>query len=275
MPSLDINGTRINYRETGSGPWVVLLHCSSSHAGQWKPLMDAVSDRFHLVAPDFHGYGLSGPLPATGEPFFRHDTAIIGAIMDMAEGPVHIVGHSLGGAIAARAVLDHGHAIASAILIEPVLFNLLEEAGDPRWAEVRMLERDMMGLIDAGDHRSAAERFMEFWAGPGALRRLDDETRDYVVATIGRVGEEWRGVPSDTPGALRMSDFVAVDAPTLLLCAAKTKPSARGIMDILRTAIPHAEYDEIADAGHMSPVSHPDAVNAKIIAFLDRQVAPG
>ncbi len=63
MPQLSLEGRQIHYRDAGSGPPVVLIHCSASHGGQWKPLMEAAGDRYRFLAPDLHGYGKSDPLP--------------------------------------------------------------------------------------------------------------------------------------------------------------------------------------------------------------------
>ncbi len=207
MPSVEVNGIEVNYREAGEGPLVILLHCSSSHSGQWKPLMDRLRDRFTLIAPDFHGYGKSGALPQDNQPYFRHDGAIVAKLMQGAEGPVHLVGHSLGGTIAARIALEHSEAIASVTLIEPVFFNLLEEKGDPRRYDYLQLAHDMIVLNRFGRYESAARLFVDFWGGTGAFANLDDQIRAYVVKTIGRVADDWFGISAQTAGALKAADF--------------------------------------------------------------------
>ena len=63
MPEIEVNGRSISFRDEGSGPPVLLLHCSSSHSGQWKPWMAHLSKVARVLAPDFHGYGRSDGLP--------------------------------------------------------------------------------------------------------------------------------------------------------------------------------------------------------------------
>ena len=63
MPTPQLDGTAVNYRDAGDGPPVILLHSSSSHSGQWRQMSDALQDRYRVLTPDSHRYGQSGALP--------------------------------------------------------------------------------------------------------------------------------------------------------------------------------------------------------------------
>lgn len=66
--SLSLDGLEIAYREAGdpSQPTVVLLHGFPSSSHQYRDLVPALADTFHVVAPDYPGFGLSSrPDPAT------------------------------------------------------------------------------------------------------------------------------------------------------------------------------------------------------------------
>jgi pimeloyl-ACP methyl ester carboxylesterase len=222
------------------------------------------------LAPDFHGYGQSGPLPQDGRPYHQHDAALVCALLDDFGGPAHLVGHSLGGTIAARVALERPDDVASLTLIEPVLFNLLEESQDPRRVEYLELAHAMMVLVRFGEGERAARLFLDYWVGPGGLDAMDDATRSYIVQTVDRVADDWFGISGFAPGALSAADFGRLSARTLLLCGEETKDSSRGISEILREAIPGVEYREVAGAGHMSPVSHTARVNEMVVDFITR-----
>ncbi|MEE8336438.1 MAG: alpha/beta hydrolase [Dehalococcoidia bacterium] len=273
MPTLDLDGTAINVRDGGDGPPVILLHSSSSHSGQWRLLSDGLSDRFRVVAPDLHGYGKSDPLPEDGRPYFQHDLAIVDRLMDSLGAPAHLVGHSLGGTVAVRAALEHPDRVASLTLVEPVLFNLLEEIEDPTRVSYIEVAHGVMVLVRFGEREHAARLFLDYWLGPGGLDGLDESTRDYSIRTIDRVADDWFGISAYAPGALTAEHLRAVAPPTLLLCGEQTQPSTRRIVEILREALPDAEYREIPGAGHMSPVTHPVPVNEIITEFIERQSA--
>ena len=75
------------------------LHCSLGSGRQWKALADELGRSHRFFAPDISGYGANGcalDLPLTIAEEIR---AISGTLND-AEGPIHLVGHSYGGAIA-------------------------------------------------------------------------------------------------------------------------------------------------------------------------------
>jgi pimeloyl-ACP methyl ester carboxylesterase len=86
---VEVNGIKVFYREAGpkDGPTLLLLHGFPSSSHQYRRLMDALGDRYHLVAPDYPGFGHSdAPVPATlGGPFaYSFDS-----LADVIEGFCH------------------------------------------------------------------------------------------------------------------------------------------------------------------------------------------
>jgi pimeloyl-ACP methyl ester carboxylesterase len=72
--SLNVNGLNIAYREAGkaSSPKLVLLHGFPSSSHQYRDLIRSLSDRFHVIAPDYPGFGLSD-LPDPSEYSYTFD----------------------------------------------------------------------------------------------------------------------------------------------------------------------------------------------------------
>ncbi|MEU4741191.1 alpha/beta hydrolase [Actinosynnema sp. NPDC023658] len=64
---VDVDGVRVFYREAGpaAAPTLLLLHGFPSASHQFRRLIDALGDRFHLVAPDYPGFGHSADLDGT------------------------------------------------------------------------------------------------------------------------------------------------------------------------------------------------------------------
>jgi pimeloyl-ACP methyl ester carboxylesterase len=65
--TVDVDGVEVFYREAGDpgAPTLLLLHGFPTSSTQYQELIDRLSDRFHLVAPDYPGFGYTEPLEGT------------------------------------------------------------------------------------------------------------------------------------------------------------------------------------------------------------------
>ena len=83
--SIDVGGLNIAYREAGSpaNPKLVLLHGFPASSHQYRDLIRALAHRFHVIAPDYPGFGLSDtPAPATFAYTFDRISEVIGEFLD-------------------------------------------------------------------------------------------------------------------------------------------------------------------------------------------------
>ena len=65
--TVDVDGVEVFYREAGdpSAQTLLLLHGFPTSSGQYQELIDYLADRFHLIAPDYPGFGYTEPLGGT------------------------------------------------------------------------------------------------------------------------------------------------------------------------------------------------------------------
>src|SRR4030095_12168018 len=118
MAELKIEGRLVSYFECGSGVPVVLLHAGAGSGKQWLKTARLPEARSQVIAPDFWGSG--GPERWSGEhELTRDDQAllVVGVIEHLCKDPVHIVGHSYGGATALRVFLQNKKRVRTALLI--------------------------------------------------------------------------------------------------------------------------------------------------------------
>lgn len=249
-----IEGDRF-YREAGAGEPIVLLHCSSGSSGAWAPVMNHLGQDYRVLAPDLLGYGRTAPWPRDALLGPDAELGVVEALLDVAGRPAHLVGHSYGGTVALSAARRYPRRVASLTLIEPVAFQLLRRADGPDgWREIAALAERHLALVGEGRDAAAAEAFVTYWTGSKTWQQMPDAARDSAVRTAAKVAAEWRlmfAVEDD-------GDAIAgIGAPTLLICGGRTRTPARRVVEVLRRALPHALHQEIADAGHMSPLTHP------------------
>lgn len=83
--TIDINGVEVFYREAGSraAPTIVLLHGFPTSSHMFRELIPALADRFHIVAPDYPGFGNSEqPSPDAFDYSFDNYALLVQALLD-------------------------------------------------------------------------------------------------------------------------------------------------------------------------------------------------
>ena len=253
-----------HYREAGSGPAVVCLHCSASTSGQWRPLIERISERFHVIAADLYGSGKSPAWPEERPMWIDDQIALLAAVFERAGERFHLVGHSYGGAIALKAALGLKQRLASLVLYEPVLFSvLLRDAPESAAArEIAAVRDDAMRLSP----EAGAKRFIDYWMGEGAWTATPESRRAALVSAVRAKRPEWHSAFWEpTPlEALR-----AIDVPTLLLTGTASTAAARAVARLVAGVLPRVRVEEIDGVGHMAPVTHPQRVNPLIEHWLN------
>jgi len=268
---LTVSGHKFAYLDIGQGPIVVLVHCSSASHKEWLPLIELLKQNFRVLAPDLAGYGKSGRWQ-DGQAFDPMlDVDMLMALCNLQDGPVHIVGHSYGGAIALETARLMKRRVQTLTVIEPPSFHLLREGGfDAENRAVAALVQRVRRAMTKGDRRAAASAYMSFWIGRLRWWLAPKKLKAAVLDTMGKTAQEFEMIDAL---ALRLEDYRMVSAPSQLLVGAKTTVSAKAITRLLASAIPDARVREIRGAGHMSPYTHTAEVNRLIIEHIGAHFA--
>lgn len=132
LETLTVDGRAFAYQDVGVGPTVVLAHGSGASHREWAPVIAALHDRYRVVTPDLLGYGRSEVSPVNARFHPWSDLGALIALALRADGPVQLVGHSYGGALALEAARALGSRVGSLTLIEPVAFHLLRLTSNTR-----------------------------------------------------------------------------------------------------------------------------------------------
>lgn len=125
--TIKIDGLSIFYREAGQrdAPTILLLHGLPTSSRQFEPLFARISDRFHLVAPDYPGFGHSDwPDPKKFTYTFDHYAEIMNRFTE-ALGLSHYIlyMHDYGGPVGFRMALAHPERIEALIVQDAVAHN--------------------------------------------------------------------------------------------------------------------------------------------------------
>ena len=136
----------------------------------------------------------SSPPWTGGAPFTAADEAERTlALIDESDRKIYLIGHSYGGGIALHVALARPERIASLTLYEPSAFYLLKQFDDGAapFAEIKAVADGVAAGIKAGDRRSAAKGFVEYWSGAGAWDVIRPPLQDAVIRWLPKVSLEF------------------------------------------------------------------------------------
>jgi pimeloyl-ACP methyl ester carboxylesterase len=277
MPRIDLNGARVAYAETGSGETVLLLHATASSGAQWRSLTDVLQAGCRVLAPDLYGCGESDPWPGYGPFALADEVALADAVLPPGHGPLHLVGHSYGAAVALRFAVQHAERLRSLVLIEPVAFHLLSGgAPDPAnrqlFHEVTEIAALVLRAVRSGDYRRAMARFMDYWNGEDAWTRTKPELQAALARQTPTVALEFWATMTEP--ATRMA-YAQIDVPTLVVRGSRSPRPTRRIAELVADSLPSCRLQTIEGAGHMLPLTHKEAVNAAVAEHLLRGTGGG
>lgn len=264
MPQLELF-----FREAGTGPGVVCTHSNASNSGQWRGLIDLLSPRFRVFALDSYGSGKSPEWPSDEVISLRDEVAFMEPVLARAGSSLALVGHSYGATVALMAALDNSGRVRALALYEPTLFALLDaESLPPNEADgIRNAVTDAGIALDQGNQDAAAERFIDYWMGPGSWAQTPEQRKPSIAASVKNV-RRWGHALFTEPTPL--AAFSALDMPVLYMVGKRSTASAHGVARLLTAALPRVEVLAFDELGHMGPMTHPDQVNEAIVRFLDR-----
>lgn len=267
MPIVKAGPYDIDYAEVGSGPAVLLLHSSAAGNRQWRKLMEERAAKNRLVAINLFGYGATTPWPNERALTLDDEANLVAAVAHFVPDPFVLIGHSLGGAVAAAAIQRLGDRVSKLILIEPILFYLLERHGEPEaFAEIDAIRRKFVEFGARSEWDQAARLFIDYWNGHGAWDAINDERRERILHILPPLVHEWGMIGADAPPLER---WASIKAPVHYFHAADTRFSARALAALLQREIPHWKFHTVAAGGHTAPIARPDLVNPIVARILD------
>ncbi|MCG8546979.1 MAG: alpha/beta hydrolase [Alphaproteobacteria bacterium] len=264
----EINGNSLSENESGYGESVVLLHSSASSGAQWRGVTAGLEDRFQVATPDLYGYGDAAAWHGEKPLTLADEAALVASTLAQCPGPVHLVGHSYGGAVALRVALDHVDKLRSLTLIEPVAFHLLQgpvATDRVLLDEIHSVAQAVWDAAAQGDYWNGMAGFVDYWNGVGAWANIKEDTRRLLAPLITKVALDFAATFRETT---TLDAYRWLDLPALVVCSERSPAPTRRITDLLMSTLPNSRYAVIKNAGHMAPLTHADAVGAAIAEHL-------
>ena len=256
-------------RDAGAGSAVVCIHSNASTSGQWRGLIELLSPKYRVMAPDSYGSGKSPDWPSERVIRLSDEVELIQPVLEKAGPSLVLVGHSYGAAVALIAAMQHPGRIRAMALYEPTLFSLIDaQSPPPNQADgIRHAVANASAALDAGDHDAAAGHFIDYWMGAGAWHQTPVQRKVPIAKSVTHV-RRWAHALLTEPTPLAV--FSKLDIPVLYMVGKRSTASAHGVAQLLASALPRVELLEFPELGHMGPITHPQPVNEAIERFLER-----
>ncbi len=247
---------------------VAALHCTLSSGRQWAPLVRALKPRRQIVTPDIAGYGdamFCVPAPAS----LANEVEFLSGQLDRISGPLHLVGHSYGGAIAFKAATMPRFAarLRSLTLIEPCLPSILLDRTEdqPLYDGFARISQWICSALSHGDAPSALETFVRFWSGPGAWDRILPQARARMLLQADKVASNFSAAFAEAHVAEAAR---RIDVPVLLFAGGNSPEVTQRITRRLAAEIPRAVWHQLPSAGHMLAITHSAAIVPQIVRHI-------
>ena len=273
-----VDGVRLFYREAGpkGAPTIVLLHGFPSSSREFDSLIPLLAGRFHLVAPDFPGFGQSeAPPPSTYTYTFEQLAKTTNHFIEqLGIGKYSLYLHDYGGPVGFRIMTQHPERLQSLIVQNA---NAYQEGLGAKWAGIARYWADPKGhpeVVDAFTSLAAAEQ--RHTLGTSHPERYNPDTWTAEFAHLSLPGQHEIQAQLLYDYQNNIASYPAWQAwlrehePPTLVVWGRNDPSfiAKGAEAFARD-VPHAQI-HLLDAGHFALDEQTDEIARLIIHFLAR-----
>ena len=279
--TVTINGVDIFYREAGpaNAPVLLLLHGFPTSSHMFRNLIPALADRYHVIAPDYPGFGQSAaPDHATFAYTFGNYADLMDGLLDqlgVESYAMYVMDY--GAPVGYRLALKHPERVTALIVQNGNAYEEgLKEFWDPikaYWADGSQANRDALNVLVAPETTK-----FQYTDGVADLSRIDPDNWGHDQSLLDRPGNRdiqldlFHDYGSNVPLYPDFQAFFREHKPPMLIVWGKNDKifPADGATPYLRD-LPDAEL-HLLDTGHFALEDKLDEMVPLIRDFLDRKL---
>ncbi len=265
--SLPVAGQEIWYLEGGARPdarTVLLLHGFGGAKENWNEVGQLlIAEGYHLVVPDLPGFGQNDKNPDLPHDVTTQTKRVRAFIQRAGLQQFHLVGHSVGGSIAAAIAYSAAQDVASLTLIEPFgvrvpyeseLDKMLEQERNPMVIATPMAYDNLLGFV-----------FHQPPEMPPALKKLRaKQAAENRVFNL----KVWKEIREGERAHLLDLLLPEVKVSTLILQGAQSKVVHPATPDVVAAMMTGARSAIIEDCGHFPMLEQPQTTAVYLMEFF-------
>ncbi len=261
----------IHYLEAGTGEPMIMIHGWLCWGAYWKKVMPAMADRYRVIAPDLLGHGISDkPLdPSVSYGTDAQAERVIAFMDALGIERAYVVGHSMGGEIAAKVAITAPARVRGLVLICAAGMEETPKLlpGYIRAARALRMEGILADLLTEGMVRRHIKGLMfyrendvpEEFIRDVAMSNLKDKEDRKAMARVTREGLFRNFLDTRCGG---------ISAPTLVISAKYDRVVPPAMGERYHSLLPDSRLVVIDRAAHMVPWEQSDQVAASIMEYF-------
>lgn len=257
----------IRYRREGvaGGVPVMLVHGVGMALEAWAPQVEVLTSHYNVIALDMPGHGGSSLPPEDARLADYADHVV--ALMDALAIPAAVVvGHSMGALVALEVALSHPARVLGVAALNAVFCRTPEQRAAVAQRAAALAEEG-----SAASHEAAVRR----WFGEPVPEELEATAARVagLLAACDPVGYARAYALFAASDEAHRDRLAALAVPALFMTADGDPNSTPSMSEAMARLAPQGRVEVLAEARHMMNLTAPEAVNQRLLAFL-QEVAP-
>ncbi|HUF79524.1 MAG TPA: alpha/beta hydrolase [Burkholderiales bacterium] len=252
---VSVAGVELEILRRGTGNPLLLLH-GLQHIDPRLPVVDLLARDVELIAPSHPGFGRSSRPPDFGTVYdLVH--LYLGFLDTLPRGPLTLMGLSFGGWLAAEIAVKAGRRIDKLILVDAL--------------GIKVSDRETPDILDVFNSHPQ-DVIAKSWHDPQAFAPRYDDMEDDELGAVARNREALAryGFHPYMHNPQLKRWLSNIKARTLVLWGASDGVVKPAYGEAYAKLIPGARFERIANAGHHPEIEQPEALAARVRAFLNQ-----
>ena len=284
LQSIIVGDVQLSYLRVGKGQPVVFIHgiptdyrAWTSQLGPFSSKYDSISYSRRLAKPN------RNPEDYEKSTIENNSADLIGLIQNLGISPVHLVGHSYGGFIAAYTATTRPELLRTLTLIEPAIstmilknrkslaqfFSLLLTSPSTAVSAAKFQRSSLDPSLKAfkrGDYDAALQLNVDgIMNRKNALDTLPDQIQEMM-----RDNEKTVGELMAEPPAFGKDEAAKINVPTLLMHGSDSPKVLHTIVERLTKVIPKSQMVSVPGSAHFPHFEKPQESNRIVLDFMER-----
>lgn len=279
MADTTVNGVKINYRQVGAGPDLVLVHGLAANQAFWNLQMVAeLAREYRVTTFDLRGHGYSGTLPDGYQPA-NIATDLYGLLDHLDIQKAHLVGHSFGGLVIIHAALVAPNRYLSLTIADTRIRSLQPKQGvtqTPGWPAMQAKLAEHGIVLDEAELDHSLVLFEAFAAlgWDAHARGPTDAAAPPLPGSSSRSARRWLQLLANSTlrsdfqqaGDVTPAQLSQLHRPVLAVYGDQSP--ARRTGEHLAAHVPYCQTVLVPEARHFHPSTHPQFFRATLLKFL-------